>query len=296
MLDLPLRPFARGRLRVSALGLGAGALGDVDLGEDGAEALLAHALELGINVIDTAPAYGRSEARIARFLAGRRRDEVILSTKVGYGVPWVADWTPEAVRLGVEQALLRFKTDYLDIVHLHSCPTELLERGEVPAALVEAVKAGKVRVAAYSGDGHPLYVSTKLPGFSAVQASLSILDRNNAPTLSIAKSEHGFGTLAKRALANAPWRYAEAPEREDEAQYWWRWREMALALGADPAAIALRWVVHHTDVDCALVGTRQAARLDAAVAAVAEGPLPDDLLAHLDERWEDVGAYWPPLV
>lgn len=293
---LPDRSFARGALRVPVLGFGAGSLGDPDLDDAGADRMLGAAFDLGVRLFDTAPSYGASEARIARFLPGRR-DRIVLSTKVGYGVPGVPDWTPEAVRRGVDLALERLGTDYIDIVHLHSCRTELLEAGEVPAALVDAVRAGKVRVAAYSGDGHPLYVATKLEGFGGVQASLSLCDRNNAPTLYIARHDKGYGTIAKRALANAPWRFTERPEREDEAHYYDRWLALGLELAPlDPAEVALRWVVHHGDVDCTLIGTRSPARLAAAVAAAAEGPLPPRVLTHLDARWDEIGAHWPPIV
>lgn len=294
-MALLTRTFARGALRVPVLGFGAGALADPSLPEAEADAVLGAAFDLGLRLFDTAPSYGPSESRIARFLTGRR-DQVILSTKVGYGVPGVPDWTPDAVRLGVDRALARFGTDYVDLVHLHSCPTELLEQGEVPAALADAVRAGKVRVAAYSGDGHPLYIATRLEGFSGVQASLSIADRNNAPTMTIAKHERGYGTIAKRALANAPWRFTERPGREDEAEYFDRWRALAFELEADPMEVCLRWVVHHTDTDCTLVGTRSPERLAQAVAAAGKGPLPTRVLDHLAARWEAVGRYWPPLV
>ncbi|MFW5739397.1 MAG: aldo/keto reductase [Myxococcota bacterium] len=291
---IPKRSFARDVLTVPALGLGAGNLGDPALSDDDVDRLLSGAIELGVTLIDTAPSYGTSEERIGRLLRGRR-DRVVLSTKVGYGVPGVKDWTADAVRLGVDRALIRLRTDWIDIVHLHSCPADVLEAGDVPAALVRAVQDGKIRVAAYAGDAHALYVATRLPGLGSVQASLSVCDRSNLPTLRLA-AEGGLGTIGKRVLANAPWRHASQPQRADEAVYWSRWHSLALQLdGAEPADVALRWVVHHGGVGCALVGTRSVSRLESAARAVLAGPLPEALLAHLDARYEQVGRSWAPV-
>src|SRR5207249_2921445 len=121
------------------------------LPEPVAERLLNQVLDLGLNLIDTARGYGLSEVRIARYL-GPRRQEIVLSTKVGYGVLGVKDWTGDAVRLGIDEALQTLQTDWIDIVHLHSCSLEVLQRGEVITALDDARQAGKVRVAAYSGE------------------------------------------------------------------------------------------------------------------------------------------------
>src|SRR5579872_6093374 len=95
------RDFGRTGLRVSALGFGAGQIGGDDLSDAEAERLLLGALDLGVTLIDTARSYGRSEERIGRLLAHRRRD-FALSTKGGYGVDGVADWTYDAVARGID--------------------------------------------------------------------------------------------------------------------------------------------------------------------------------------------------
>ncbi|MCK7578814.1 MAG: aldo/keto reductase [Chromatiales bacterium] len=80
------RAFGQTGLEVPVLGFGAMQAGDPRLPEERAARLLNHALDLGLALIDTARSYGSSEERIGRHLA-RRRDEFVLSTKVGYGVP-----------------------------------------------------------------------------------------------------------------------------------------------------------------------------------------------------------------
>jgi aryl-alcohol dehydrogenase-like predicted oxidoreductase len=150
-MSLVPRGFGDTGLVVSPLGFGAGEIGDAQLDEHEAETLLRTAVELGVTLIDTARSYGLSEQRIGRYLAPIR-DRVVLSTKIGYGIDGVPDWTAECIARGIERALGLLATDRIDIVHLHSCPVEILARGEVIAALLAARDAGKLRCAAYSGD------------------------------------------------------------------------------------------------------------------------------------------------
>ena len=105
--------------------------------------------------IDTAPSYGLSEERIGRHL-GSRRHEYVLSTKLGYGVAGIEDWTGPCITAGIEQALRLMRTDHIDIAHLHSCPRGTLERGDVIEALEQAKAAGKIRAMAYSGENDDL--------------------------------------------------------------------------------------------------------------------------------------------
>jgi len=97
------RPFGRTGFEVPVLGFGAMQAGDPRLSEEHAARLLNHALDLGFTLVDTARSYGLSEERIGRHLS-RRRDEFVLSTKVGYGVPGLPDWTYKCVIAGVDAA------------------------------------------------------------------------------------------------------------------------------------------------------------------------------------------------
>src|SRR5262245_15325303 len=113
------RALRRCGLELSALGLGCGPLGDPAISEENAAQLVHVALERGVCVFDTAPSYGESEARLGRALRGRRASAVLV-TKGGYGVPGVADWTAEAVSLGIDRALRVLETDVIDAFLLHS--------------------------------------------------------------------------------------------------------------------------------------------------------------------------------
>ena len=268
-------------LEVSAIGLGCGALGEDRIDETRAAALVARALDLGVNVFDTAPSYGGSEVKLGRALDGRR-EEAVLVTKGGYGVAGVADWTSECISRGVDQALARLATDRIDVFLLHSCPLEILRRGDLLETLAIAKNAGKIRALGYSGDNEALDWAAKNPIVDVIETSVNPFDQSSLAAIEMAVAR-GAGVLAKRPLGNAPWRFDARPLREDIAIYWDRFREMRFADHDDPFDVALRFSAFAPGVASALVGTGDLAHLERACASVARGPLSSDA-AHAITR------------
>ena len=305
--QLSVRAFGRTGLWVSSLGLGAGEIGGAAQDELDVEALLRTAVDCGVTLIDTARSYGLSEERIGRFVAPVR-DAVVLSTKVGYGVAGVPDWTGECVRLGIDQALVRLATDRIDIVHLHSCPTEVLERGDVVTALHDAKRAGKIRCAAYSGDNEPLAWAAASGQFDSLQLSWNLCDQHAAAVIARAH-EAGLGVIAKRPLGNAPWRFDDRPTGHEAEAYWVRWRELTTASPGDAAPpdytslmdpvelpwdeFAARFAAHYPGVSSAIIGTAKIPHLCHNAELVARGALPEELIAAVRARFQAVGAGWP---
>ena len=290
-----IRPLGQTGLNVSAVGFGA--MHFDGLADEAAVGALLHgALDLGITLIDTARGYGRSEERIGQHLA-HRRQEFVLSTKFGYGVDGVPDWTYPCIVQGVERALRLMRTDVIDIGHLHSCPLPILERGEVSEALADCVKAGKLRAAAYSGENAELAHALADGRFASVQASLSLCDRANAPLLA---SKHGKGVLVKRALAALAWARPQRPDDHCEGSYWDRWQAMGLPQGlpedTDWLGLALRFTAHAPGVASAIVGTSKLAHFKQNLAAVAQGPLPAEQQALLRERFSQHQQGWAGLI
>lgn len=283
-------------LLVSALGFGAMHINDQRTSEAEAGALLNHVLDEGITLIDTARGYGLSEERIGRHVAHRRR-EFVLSTKVGYGVEGVPDWTYACIVQGVERALRLMKTDRLDIVHLHSCPLPVLQQGDVIRALLDCRAAGKLRAPAYSGDNAELAFAIACGAFGSLQTSISLCDQAHLAQRAALADHAGIGVIAKRPLAGAVWRLAQRPDDHAEGQYWDRFKAMGLVGAEDWADVALRFVAFHSGAASAIVGTAKPANLHRNLAAVARGPLPADLAVAIREAFNQHGGEaWPGLI
>lgn len=291
------RAFGHSGLQVPVLGFGAMQAGDPRLPDEAAARLLNHALDLGLTLIDTARSYGRSEERIGRHL-GRRRDEFVLSTKVGYGVAGIPDWTYDCVVAGVDAARDRLRTDVIDIVHLHSCGLDLLADGEVTRGLEDCAAAGKLRVVAYSGDGAALRYAISTGSFGAVQASVNLCDQQALRALREARA-CGLGTLAKRPLAGQPWRATESPADPVHAEYGCRFGQLRGEFGFDTGdweALALRFAAYAPGVDCVIVGSTDPRHLDRDRAAVTDGPLEPEQQEAIRAAFGRIGAGWQGLV
>ena len=159
MTDLLKRTLGRTDLQVTTLGYGAmelrGAPRARDTTEAQAETILNAVLDAGIDYIDTSIDYGVSEERIGRYIS-HRRSEYYLASKCGclVGAPAVRGqrsphvFTRDNILAGVEQSLVRMKTDYLDVVQFHISPSkQTLEENGALEAVQELQAAGKVRFA-----------------------------------------------------------------------------------------------------------------------------------------------------
>ena len=210
--------FGKTGLNVSTIGFGAGLIGDTSISDKAVDSLLNTVLDCGINLIDTARGYGLSEERIGKFLKSRRK-EFILSTKVGYDIHDYENWTYEIIIAGIENALRLLQTDYLDIVHLHSCELNILKSGNVIEALEKAKEQGKVRCLAYSGENEEVNFAVETNRFDNIQTSVNICDQRDIKTLISEAKQKGMGIIAKRPLANAPWRFKDCPTGHYAEEY-----------------------------------------------------------------------------
>ncbi|MDB4995488.1 MAG: aldo/keto reductase [Myxococcaceae bacterium] len=291
------RPLGRTGLVVSALGLGAGPLGDRALADEAAARVVHTAIDHGITLIDTAPSYGASEERLGRALRGKR-DAVVLCTKGGYGVAGTPDWTPDVIARGIEQALGRLATDRIDVFFLHSCNRERLARGDLTEPLVRAREAGKIRAIGYSGDGDALEHAIGSGTFDVVECSVNLADQRALERAIPEARARGIGVLGKRALANAAWLSSERPSRDDVAIYWERL--LTLFEGAPQALpwdeLAVRFASHAPGVASALVGTRSVDHLARAVEHESRGPLPASMTVELATRFRQHGRNWDGIV
>ncbi len=295
-------------LQVTRLGVGLAEIGN-ELSIEEAEqagALLNAALDRGVNFLDTAACYGISEELIGMTVAGRR-DEFVLASKAGHVAGDYAGeaWTYETVADSVDRSLERMKVEYIDILQLHSCGIDVLERGDVIRALEDAKAAGKIGHVAYSGDNEAARWAVDSGRFDTLQTSLNLTEQGarTSGLLEAAKAQ-GMGVIVKRPIGGATWGRAKQgiePPRNYDREYFDRARAMA-ELGdlpeepSDAVLLALGFTLAHPEVDVAIVGTKNPehmrGNLDLAEQAL---PISDAAVAELQARWDRLGSDWRQL-
>jgi aryl-alcohol dehydrogenase-like predicted oxidoreductase len=275
----------------SVLGFGGSEIGYEQVSVRTVTQLLGSALDLGLNVIDTAECYDESESLIGQAIGTRRRD-YYLFTKGGHAGGWGrANWRPASLLSGIEQSLRRLATDYLDLVQLHSCSLAELKRGDAIEGLERARERGWVRYIGYSGDGAAARYAVECGRFDTLQTSVSIADQEAIElTLPLARERH-MGVIAKRPLANAAWRYARKPAETYHQTYWSRLRALDYPFLRDSpdtaAATALRFTLGVPGVHTAIVGTTRPERWQQNAALLAAGPLPLAEFEGIRARWRE---------
>jgi len=285
------RNFGNTGIKISALGFGAGEIGDYSVSEIDSEKILNSVLDLGINLIDTARGYYASEERIGEYIS-HRRNEFVLSTKVGYGIEGYQDWSYDIILAGVDNALRLMKTDYVDIVHLHSCDLNTLKRGEVIEALHKTIEQGKVKVAAYSGENEELKFAVDSNSFGSIQTSVNICDQIDLDGSISQAKEKGMGVIAKRPIANAPWQFSDRPVGHYCEEYWHRWKTMNLPEQEDWLDTFLRFTVFANGVDTAIVGTTNIEHLKSNIKIIEQGPLDSELQNLIMEKFKLHNQNW----
>jgi len=164
--------------------------------------LLALAREEGINLLDTAPAYGTSEERLGHLLAGQR-DRWILSTKAGEMFEDGRsrfDFSLNAILTSVEESLRHLRTDYVDILLVHSDgrDLEIIEQDGVLEALLAVKRRGLTRAIGFSGKTVAGALAA-LEVVDVVMVTLNPASRDGWPVVEAA-ARRGKAVLVKKAL------------------------------------------------------------------------------------------------
>ncbi|MFO8034771.1 MAG: aldo/keto reductase [Candidatus Bipolaricaulota bacterium] len=284
--------LGRSELEVSSLGLGTLPLG----GRYGppspqqADRVVGRALDLGVNLFDTAPNYGQVEELLGRAL-GHRRGEVVIATKGGTARDkkgrLTNDAQPEALEEALNRSLKRLGTEWIDLYQLHlpdpTTPAELTWE-----ALQEFVREGKIRYIGLSNfweadldawPDDPTTVANQLP--------YNFLYRDIEAGLVQRCAERDLGVLAYQPLlsglltggipdTSGPGDHrADHPQFQETAQscvaLMDKLRPLADELQLTPAQLALAWVVSGPGVSCALAGTRRPEHLEPLARAAERG-------------------------
>ena len=171
------RLYGNTGMNVSVLGFGGAEIGFSGASTESVDKLLGSALDAGLNVIDTAECYKISEELIGKTVS-HRRDDYYLFTKCGHASGFEqADWDPKLLELSINRSLERLNTEYVDVIHLHSCSEEVLRQGEVIEVLQRAKQQGKTRFIGYSGDHKAALYAVQSGLFDSLETSINIADQ-----------------------------------------------------------------------------------------------------------------------
>ena len=294
-----IRPLGSTDMRVHVLGFGGLEISDST--DENVSHLLNQNLDEGLNVIDTAECYGQSEELIGRAI-GHRRDDYYLFTKCGHAAGLnLPDWHPRLLKQSIERSLQRLKTDYLDLIQLHSCSEELLRRGEVIEVLQRARDAGKVRYIGYSGDRQPALYAVQCGAFDVLQTSVNIADQEALEEIIPQARTRGMGIIAKHPIANIAWKSGQEHSRqhslENHPRYLYAKRLKKLNYDfldqplEEAVGIALRFTLSVPGVDLAIVGTTKVERWQENVASLAKGALSSEQYQAIRRSWQGA-TYW----
>jgi aryl-alcohol dehydrogenase-like predicted oxidoreductase len=255
--------------------------------------LLNAVLDAGINLIDTAPDYGRSEELIGSYI-GHRRDEFFLASKCGCPLelptgtppPYPHDYSPGNIRADVEQSLRRLRTDRLDLVQVHMSPTRAaLEQNQTVETLKELRAEGKVRFIGMSGILPNLPDHIAMGVFDVFQIPYSAVQRDHEELITRAAAA-GAGTFirggAARGAVSEEKNWRTGPLSQDPGAGQRNWESSGVAglvkeAGMSDMEFVLRFTLSHPGLSTTIVGTSNPAHLTSNIAMAERGPLPADL-------------------
>lgn len=286
------RKYGTTDMHVSVLGFGGAEIGFQGATELEVDRLLGSALDAGLNVIDTAECYATSEELIGKTV-GHRRSDYYLFTKCGHASGFdKPDWDPAMLADSIDRSLKRLKTDYVDLIHLHSCSEDILRRGEVIEVLQRAKEQGKTRYIGYSGDHKAALYAAECGMFDSLETSINIADQE-AIDLTMPKAlERGIGVTVKRPIANAAWRSGQKPEDPYQHTYWDRLQLLDYDFLQEDLStsisVALRFTLAVPGVSTAIVGTRNPARWQENARLLERGPLAADVYNQIRNRFREI--------
>jgi aryl-alcohol dehydrogenase-like predicted oxidoreductase len=249
---------------------------------------------------------GESEQLLGRAFR-RRRQDIVIASKVGYILPGqrrliarikpfvrplirllrvkrsllpaVVSGTPSQsfepnyIRSAVEGSLRRLRTDYLDILQLHSPSVEVVERGDWLSALEQLRAAGKTRYYGISCDTMAAAkAALNVPGVSCLQLVVNLFERSMAEEITVEAKRRGIAVIARECLANGVLakaageidlnKYCSTPEQAAERQLALQtYRAQAQQRGLTLSALALEYATAVEGVSVTLIGASRTTQL-----------------------------------
>jgi aryl-alcohol dehydrogenase-like predicted oxidoreductase len=305
-------------MRVSEISLGTWALGGEwgTVAED--DASLNRAVDLGVNFLDTADVYGngRSENLIGRLLKDRPNDEIFVATKAGRRLdPHTTEgYNHENLERFVERSLKNLGVEALDLLQLHCPPTETYRQDSTFEALDRLQEAGKVRNYGVSVEKvEEARMALSYPNVRTVQIIFNIFRQKPAEEFFPLAEERNIGILARVPLASGLLSGKMSADRafdENDHRFFNREGEAfdrgetfsgvnfetgleaaeelkdLVPEGHTLAQFALRWILMHPAVSCAIPGGKNPSQVEDNVAAAEMVPLSDAAMRRAREIYD----------
>ena len=309
----PNRTLGRTGLRVTPIGLGGGWLGhrpgDNIIDQDVGVATVLRALELGVNLIDTSPAYGHGESERIIGIAlrewfgrGHPRESVVISTKTGTRPDCHGDYSARATRRSVELSLATLGVDHIDILHIHD-PRDIepaLQPGGALDALKELRARGVIRaigLGVRNLEFHRRCIETGDFDVSLTYGDYNLLRQDAAAELLPLAWSRQVGVLNGMAVmygllgGDDPRQIARQangrfpPDLVERAYQLWQWAD---GRGIDLLALNLQFCARRPWVASTLVGASRPAEIEADARAFAQTVTP--------QVWREFDRDFPELI
>ena len=307
-MTIPRRPLGQTELQVSEIGFGGVEIG-LEYGiqvrsknnlPDPAVAIriVQRAIEMGVNVIDTARGYGASERLIGNAIS-TIRDQLVVMTKVscpGKDMHGVA--LRDLITESLETSLGELQTSYVDVLSVHSASTLILARGDVVDCVDRLRLAGKVRyVGATVYTIQEALAALEDPRIDVLQVAYSLLDPSMADQVIPLAVRRGVGIIARsvlhRGVLTAKGAQGSADERRLHAHtsnYDFLFDDTTTTL----PQVAVRFVLSNDGVSCALLGMDTLAQVEENLTALPQAPYPDaDITRAITSRPPDPWSILP---
>jgi aryl-alcohol dehydrogenase-like predicted oxidoreductase len=292
------RILGRTGLAVSELSLGTVEIG-MDYGipvegshgrpeEAEAARLLNHALDMGINFLDTARLYGEAEAIIGRALSTRRPEYVLASKAPSFHQEDLTSaQRKQKIAESVKESLRQLQTDVIDILMIHSAPQEVILQGDALEALRALREEGHIRFLGASVYGEEAALAAIADGgYDCLQIAYSALDRRPERAVLPEAARHQVGIVARSVVLKGVLTYKRRglpPALRPLIEAADRLEALAGGEVASLPELAYRYALAQSPPHSLLVGTGSLEELEAAAGFVRKGPLSPELISRIRE-------------
>jgi aryl-alcohol dehydrogenase-like predicted oxidoreductase len=317
---LEYRHLGETGMRVSAISLGTWAFGSEwgAVSDKESYAALNRAIDLGVNFLDTADVYGdgRSEVLIGRLLEERPDEEIFVATKAGRRLdPHTAEgYNYDNLSRFVERSLENLGVEALDLLQLHCPPTDVYRQDETFEALDRLQEAGRVKNYGVSVEKvEEARMALGYPGVKTVQIIFNIFRQKPAEEFFPLAEERNIGVIARVPLASGLLSGKMTADREFPADDHRNFNREGQAFdrgetfsgvpfeaglqaaeelkglvpeGYTLAQLALRWILMHPAVSCAIPGAKRPDQAADNVAAAEMPPLSDEAMDRIRQIYD----------